>query len=101
LKIEHQAINKGTVKSVKGSVVDIFFGENLPPIHTLTRAGRDKGVAIEVQTQLDRNTAGEIALTPAQGLARGMIANDTGGQIHAPVGNETLSRMFWLDARQA
>jgi F-type H+-transporting ATPase subunit beta len=35
-----------------------------------------------------------IALTPTQGLARGIIVEDTGGPLKAPVGKGILSRMF-------
>ena len=35
-----------------------------------------------------------IALTPTQGLARGMVVEDTGGPLKAPVGKGILSRMF-------
>ena len=35
-----------------------------------------------------------IALTPTQGLARGMAVEDTGGPLKAPVGKGILSRMF-------
>jgi F-type H+/Na+-transporting ATPase subunit beta len=35
-----------------------------------------------------------IALTPTQGLARGMAVEDTGGPLQAPVGTGILSRMF-------
>ena len=35
-----------------------------------------------------------IALTPTQGLARGMAVEDTGGPLKAPVGKAILSRMF-------
>ena len=35
-----------------------------------------------------------IALTPTQGLARGMTVRDTGGPLKAPVGKAVLSRMF-------
>ena len=35
-----------------------------------------------------------IALTPTQGLARGVAVEDTGGPLKAPVGQGILSRMF-------
>jgi F-type H+-transporting ATPase subunit beta len=71
----------GTVVSVRGSVVDIRFDEHLPPIYSLLRAGKDGQVAIEVLSQLDAHRVRGIALTPTQGLARGMAVEDTGGPI--------------------
>ena len=86
--------NFGTVVSVHGSVVDIRFNDSLPSITTLLRAGNASEIAIEVLAQLDRQRVRGIALTPTQGLARGMIVEDTGGPLMAPIGGGILSRMF-------
>lgn len=86
--------NLGQIVSVRGSVVDIRFEERLPPIYTLLRAGEDGAIAIEVLAQIDVHRVRGIALTPTQGLARGMVAQDTGGPLLAPVGHAILSRMF-------
>ena len=86
--------NAGVVTAVRGSVVDVRFDDRLPPIRTLLRAGGDGEMAIEVLTQLDARHVRGIALTPTQGLARGMPVSDTGGPLQAPVGKAILSRMF-------
>jgi len=86
--------NIGTVVSVHGSVVDIRFEEHLPPISTLLHAGKTGDISIEVLAQLDRHRVRGIALTPTQGLARGMAVEDSGGPLMAPVGKGILSRMF-------
>jgi F-type H+-transporting ATPase subunit beta len=49
---------------------------------------------IEVLAQQDDHHVRGIALTPTQGLARGMAVTDTGGPLQAPVGRAILSRMF-------
>lgn len=85
--------NPGAVVSVRGSVVDIHFDEHLPPIYSLLHAMNGE-IAIEVLSQLDAHRVRGIALTPTQGLARGMRVEDTGGPLQAPVGKEILSRMF-------
>ncbi|MDD2929650.1 MAG: F0F1 ATP synthase subunit beta [Sideroxydans sp.] len=87
-------MNLGAVVSVRGSVVDIRFDRYLPPVYSLLHAGQDGRVAIEVLTQLDAHTVRCIALTPTQGLARGMLVQDSGGQLKTPVGRAILSRMF-------
>ena len=84
----------GAVVSVRGSVVDIRFDEHLPPIYSVLRAGGEGRIIIEVLAQLDARHVRGIALTPTQGLARGMAVEDTGGPLKAPVGKEVLSRMF-------
>ena len=64
--------------------------------HLSTRccAQGSKAIVIEVLSQLDAHSVRGIALTPTQGLARGMPVTDTHGPLMAPVGNATLSRMF-------
>jgi F-type H+-transporting ATPase subunit beta len=86
--------NLGVVVSVRGSVVDVRFDQQLPPIHSLLRAGDDGEIFIEVLSQRDAHQVRGIALTPTQGLARGMTVTDTGGPLMAPVGPGILSRMF-------
>jgi F-type H+/Na+-transporting ATPase subunit beta len=93
-KNQNNSSNSGIIVSVRGSVVDILFEKRLPPIYTLLRTGKEGQIAIEVLTQLDVHHVRGIALTPTDGLARNMVVEDTGGQLKAPVGRETLSRMF-------
>lgn len=86
--------NTGIVISICGSVVDIRFDNQLPPIRSLLRAGKDKDIAIEVFSQMGDQRIRGIALTPTQGLARGMSVEDTGKPLQTPVGKGILSRMF-------
>lgn len=86
--------NLGKVVSIRGSVVDVFFEQHLPPIYTLLRTGENEVIAMEVLSQLDAQRVRCIALTPTQGLARGMAVQDTGSPLLAPVGKTILSRMF-------
>ena len=86
--------NIGVIVSVRGSVVDVHFKSRLPPIHSLLHTGSDGKVLIEVFAQLDAQSVRGIALTPTQGLARGMQVADSGGPLLAPIGKAILSRMF-------
>jgi F-type H+-transporting ATPase subunit beta len=86
--------NVGVVVSVRGSVVDLRFDGQLPPIYTVLRAGAERQIVIEVLAQLDACHVRGIALTPTQGLARGTTVQDTAGPLNAPVGKGILSRMF-------
>jgi F-type H+-transporting ATPase subunit beta len=86
--------NLGLVVSVRGSVVDIRFDGHLPAIYSVLLAGAERQIVIEVLAQQDARHVRGIALTPTQGLARGMAVEDTGGPLKAPVGNAVLSRMF-------
>jgi len=90
---EKPLINTGVVISVRGSVVDIVFEKHSPPINSLLHA-REGKISIEVLSQLDAHRVRGIALTPTQGLARGMRVEDSGGPLQTPVGKGILSRMF-------
>ncbi|AKB61747.1 F0F1 ATP synthase subunit beta [Methanosarcina mazei] len=94
LEDEKSPSNLGTIVSVRSSIVDVMFKEHLPPIYSLLRTGKDRKVVIEVLTQLDSHHVRGIALTPTEGLSRGMMVEDTGGPLKVPVGRGTLSRMF-------
>ena len=93
-KVQAAPANLGAVVSVRGSVVDVRFAQSLPPINSLLRAGTEGRIVIEVMAQLDARRIRGIALTPTQGLARGMPVADTGGPLRAPVGRQIISRMF-------
>jgi F-type H+-transporting ATPase subunit beta len=84
----------GEVISIRGSVVDIFFENNLPPIYALLHTGKDKTVSIEVLTQLDDKTVRGIALNPTQGLSRGMLVETHGKELTVPIGKSIMGRMF-------
>jgi F-type H+-transporting ATPase subunit beta len=84
----------GVVVAVRGSVVDVRFDAGLPPIHSLLRTGPHADILLEVLVQRDARHVRGIALTPTQGLARGMRVENTGGPLTAPVGPGILGRMF-------
>jgi F-type H+/Na+-transporting ATPase subunit beta len=86
--------NRGVVVAVRGSVVDVRFEDRLPPIYSMLRAGANHEIVIEVLAQRDAHSVRGIALTATQGLARGMVVDDTGGPLQAPVGPSIRGRMF-------
>ncbi|MEO8754895.1 MAG: F0F1 ATP synthase subunit beta, partial [Casimicrobiaceae bacterium] len=88
------AQNPGVVVAVRGSVVDVRFEERLPSIYSMLSTGADGRILVEVLAQRDTHHVRGIALTPTQGLARGMIVTDSGAPLCAPVGPALLSRMF-------
>src|SRR5208282_2705190 len=94
MRNESPSSNQGAVVSVRGSVVDVRFERHLPPIFSVLRAGAEQQIVVEVMTQLDACHIRGIALTPTQGLARGMPVEDTGAPLQAPVGKTIISRMF-------
>ncbi|MDX1567258.1 MAG: F0F1 ATP synthase subunit beta [Longimicrobiales bacterium] len=87
-------MNRGHVVSIRGSVVDARFSEELPELYHLLRAGKDGEVAIEVLSQRSEDVVRGIALTPVEGLGRGASVVDTGGPLEVGVGRELLGRVL-------
>ena len=89
------ANSKGKVTQVIGAVVDVQFGEHLPPIlNALTTDNNGKNLVLEVAQHLGENTVRAIAMDATEGLVRGQQVIDTGGPIQVPVGNGTLGRIL-------
>ena len=86
--------NLGLIVSVRGGVVDVRFDRGLPPIFSVLHTGAEGKIIVEVMAQLDANRVRGIALTPTEGLARGMQVQDSGKPLEVPVGKEIMSRMF-------
>ena len=92
-KDQLDAMHDGVVMAVRGSIVDIRFTEQLPDIHTIIYANDGK-ITLEVVAQLSTEKVRTIALTPTQGLARGMIVQSSHGPLKVPIGPSILTRMF-------
>jgi len=89
------ANSKGKITQVIGAVVDVQFGEDLPPIlNALTMDNNGKNLVLEVAQHLGENTVRAIAMDATEGLVRGQQVTDTGGPIQVPVGNGTLGRIL-------
>ncbi|MCS6971292.1 MAG: F0F1 ATP synthase subunit beta [Planctomycetota bacterium] len=92
--------NIGTVVQVIGSTLDAEF-ERLPAIYNALEmeirdpaTGRTQRLVAEVQQHLGRNRVRAVAMASTDGLVRGQPVRDTGAPISAPVGDETLGRIF-------
>ncbi len=93
---EHKdnSLNYGKIIYVRGSIVDVWFENNLPSIYMVLHTGKDNQIVIEVLNQLDVHRLRGISLTPTQGLARGMVVVSDGKQLKVPVGKNIMGRMF-------
>ena len=89
-------LHVGKVTQVMGPVVDVRFNEGeLPMIYNaLTIPVGDRKLTVEVAQHIGDNTARCIAMASTDGLKRGVDVTDTGAPISAPVGRETLGRIF-------
>ncbi len=86
-------LRRGTVLSVRGSVVDAHFPGGLPGFHSELRAGAGQRIVVEVVSHLDPETVRGVALTPTAGLARGAVIVDSGHSLRIPVGERMLGRV--------
>jgi len=87
----------GRVIQITGAVVDIEFpAGQLPAIYNAVEVRRGDGgvIVCEVQQHLGNNWVRSVAMTTTDGLARGVVATDTGSPITVPVGQVTLGRVF-------
>lgn len=92
--MDHQnGFRRGSVLSVRGSVVDARFPDRLPELYSELRAGDGGRVVVEVVSHLDPETVRGVALTPTAGLARGALILDTGHPLRVPVGERLLGRV--------
>ncbi|TGN20690.1 F0F1 ATP synthase subunit beta [Leptospira idonii] len=93
-------MNKGKIKQIIGSVLDISFETgNIPEIYNAVEIntkinGNDVKITAEVQQHIGDNTVRAISLQSTDGLKRGLEVVDTGAPISVPVGQKTLGRIF-------
>jgi F-type H+-transporting ATPase subunit beta len=93
-KHNHDEIKHGKITSIRGSVVDVWFDADPPAIYTQLHTGANNEISLEVEAQLDDHRVRCIALTPTQGLYRGMASETRGRPLSVPVGKEIMGRMF-------
>ncbi len=87
--------NFGKVLQIVGAVIDIVFSEELPALYNAVEIeNQQETVVLEVVQHLGNNTVRCIAMSPTEGLMRGMPAKDTGAPITIPVGEATLGRIL-------
>ena len=84
----------GQIIAVRGTVVDVFFKDELPPINGLLHNSSENKVRLEVIDHIDERTVRCIGLTPTAGLGRGELVQGSGDPIKVPVGEKSLGRMF-------
>ncbi|MFC1940545.1 F0F1 ATP synthase subunit beta [Chloroflexota bacterium] len=87
---------KGKVVQVIGTVVDIEFPpDELPELNSaLEIMSNGTKTVLETQEHIGNNWVRCLALSPTDGLARGVEAIDTGAPLSVPVGRPALGRLF-------
>ncbi len=86
--------NQGYIKSIRGSIIDVVFDQELPSINNKLITGENNQVILEVAAYKNDTTISSIALTATGGISRGDRVMDTRGPIKVPVGDAILGKMF-------
>ena len=93
----------GRISQIVGAVVDVEFeSQGMPGLFNaleVKRPGTDEIITLEVQQHIGNGWVRCIAMTPTEGLRRGLSVEDTGDSILVPVGPETLGRVFDVTGR--
>lgn len=88
-------MNTGIITQVIGPVIDVTFEEGLPNIYErLDVMSEGRKIAMEVLLQVDAKTCRCIAMSPTDGLSRGLSVTATGKRIEVPVGDAVLGRIL-------
>ncbi len=89
----------GTVIAVKDNVVELRFDDHLPAIRNQIRTeDRDPPVIVEVLQHTSEQTVRCVAMTPTEGLQRGVAMVDSGSATAIPLSDSILGRMVDLFA---
>jgi F-type H+-transporting ATPase subunit beta len=84
----------GFIRSIRGSVVDVWFDDTLPRVHDALQTQGIPTVTIEVLSHLNNHVIRGIALNSTRGLYRGQTVTDQQQPIQVPVGPALKGRMF-------
>lgn len=90
LSVQNQ--NLGTVRSVRGSVIDVYFPDRLPELQTKVEIESSQLITGEVTSHVNEHMVKVLSLTSARDLKRGTVVIDTGSPLKIPVGKRLLGR---------
>jgi F-type H+-transporting ATPase subunit beta len=82
-EVKKPAHASGAIRQVIGPVVDVDFGDALPPLYTalVIDQGKSSSVTLEVQQHVGSGVVRAVAMGPTDGLYRGQVVASTGQPI--------------------
>ena len=90
-------MTEGKIVQIIGPVVDVEFGESVPPIYTALETMHDgMRKVFEVAQHLGNGRVRAISMASTDGMKRGLTVTNTEAPISVPVGKPILGRMFNL-----
>ncbi|MCB9874312.1 MAG: F0F1 ATP synthase subunit beta [Planctomycetaceae bacterium] len=91
----------GRVTAVRGTVVDVWFEDGLPPLGAALDCNIDDDgtVTAVVQSHLGKSSVRAIATDSTRGMRRGATVSSRGLPLRIPVGNQLIGRVIDLRGR--
>ena len=92
-----ETLNKGKIIQAVGTIIDVRFDEGKLPAYLnalKVKLENGKEITLEVEQYIGDDAVRCIAMSPTEGISRGMEVIDTGKCITVPVGEATLGRVF-------
>ena len=88
----------GRVTAVRGTVVDVWFEDGLPPLGAALDCNIDDDgtVTAVVQSHLGKSSVRAIATDSTRGMRRGATVSSRGLPLRIPVGNQLIGRVIDL-----
>lgn len=97
----HATLLRGRVTAVRGTVVDAWFDERLPPIDAALNCqlDHDGAVTAVVHSHLGSSSVRAIATSSTRGMRRGATVTSQGLPLQIPVGEQLIGRVIDLQGR--
>ncbi|MRI33418.1 F0F1 ATP synthase subunit beta [Endozoicomonas sp. OPT23] len=87
-------MSSGRIIQIIGAVIDVEFPrDSVPKVYDALNV-EGKELVLEVQQQLGDGIVRTIAMGSTEGVARGLVAENTNAPIQVPVGTKTLGRIM-------
>ncbi len=83
---------KGTIISLSGGAVEVYFKEKLPKIFSILKT--KNGTLLEVVEKTEENIVKAISLSPLEGISRGGEVEVIDQMLSLPLNKDILGRLF-------
>ncbi len=90
--MEKRTKQKGTIVSVSGGAVEVYFEKKVPKMFSLLKTG--ESTFLEVVEKKEEGVIKAIALSPLEGASRGGEVEVVDEMISVPLGEDILGRVF-------
>ncbi len=95
------AVMQGKITAVRGTVLDAWFSNGVPPIDAAMdcEMGNGRSITAVVHSHLGSSNVRAIATSSTRGMCRGAHVHSTGQPLRIPVGAQLVGRVLDLHGR--